>query len=157
MILTPSAMNTLRTLRERAEQNVVPLADLAAALERDARGDPPEDDLNTAQTVMWSDGLKVTFTVEEQPIGTCRHVSISMKGQALPPIGAVDSILLVMGFTQSIETLAKHGFAYMEHRCGAVNLIEPLDPVGYDWAASSACAEAAREGSRTPGENHRVG
>lgn len=142
MILTPAAVTTLRALRERAEQNVVPIADLAAAMERDARGEPPGDDLNAAQTVKWSDGLGVTFTVEEQPIGTCRHVSISMKGRECPHIMTVDAVLLVMGFTQSIETLAKHGLVYMERRYGAVNLIEPIDFARY-IQKSTAREEAA--------------
>lgn len=115
-------LEALQHLRLRAETAIIPVAVLRAAAARpEAGGYAPE-----GQTLDFG-LLRVTFTVEEQPRGLCRHVSISIEGESRPNINDVDAIKDALGFTQSIEALAVQGLVYMEHGDRhAVNLIEPV-------------------------------
>lgn len=120
---------TLLDLRARAEARVVTVAELAAALERKEAGQEPEPGFNAQYTVRLQNYTTVTFAVEQQPVGVCRHVSILTSGASYPSIYLCDLVMQVLGFTQPIETLAQYGLVYMEHTAfGPIpNLIEPVD------------------------------
>lgn len=72
--------------------------------------------------------IRVIYTVEEHPIGMCKHISISQNGQ-MP--NREDYILILDKFGFNIVQ-SKTGYAYTEKclvngvECIALNVVEPL-------------------------------
>lgn len=72
--------------------------------------------------------IRVVYTVEEHPIGVCKHISISQNSD-LPK--REDYIVILDKFGFNILQ-SKEGFAYSEKclvdgvECKALNIIEPL-------------------------------
>lgn len=115
----------LTNLRERAEANPVPL-EMVQAL---SKGLEPPKDLNRAQTAEIPVGILVTFSMEVQPKGLCRHLSISVDGEKMPNPVIITAVMEMLGFVGTISKC----MAWIEDcRDGnkAVNVLEPHDG---DW------------------------
>ncbi len=68
-------------------------------------------------------GYRVTFTIEEQPFGWCRHISISVDGTGWPNPVAVEAIMQEFGFS----TLDNCEGSYLEKNVRAINVVELLN------------------------------
>lgn len=128
VILGPSEIEALVALRARAEASPTPLAVLTSLGE----GEPAPGGMNPTFTVKIPTNLTVTFTHEVQPIGLCRHVSMSVNlNGRVPHPTAVAMVLPFLGFTQSAKTLGSLGLVWMEafgaHTQNAVNVLEPVN------------------------------
>ena len=120
LILGEGENEKLKTLKEYAEQHPVSLDDLFDQVngERDSVGTMPE------YTRHIPDGFKIVFSIEKQPPGDIRHMSVSCKKEA-PPVEAVKLIIEKLGYKHQLESGKCH--IYMEDvddGVQAVNVIE---------------------------------
>jgi hypothetical protein len=93
-----AAEQELRALAERAAAKVIPLTSLIHAVEMMKAGTPirlvPAD-----QTIMLPTGFLVTYSVEEQPGGKMRHLSMSSPASGRAPIeAACEMVMEHLGF-----------------------------------------------------------
>lgn len=71
-------------------------------------------------------GYRCVFSLEEQPIGECRHLSISVDSKdKYPNIEAVKVLLKEFGFKYPLED-KNHCHVYLEEEIRAVNIISPI-------------------------------
>lgn len=94
----------IKKVREYAEQHIVPLNTLEAAVENPleyiAVGDNPE------HVVHIHDGYRVVYSIEQQPIGTVAHLSVSVDNPGKYPHEiAVDLILKEFGMRNICDSL----------------------------------------------------
>jgi hypothetical protein len=72
-------------------------------------------------------GYKIVFSIEEQPIGECRHISISQRG-LIPMTDDIFEILKVFGFRSNAIGGSVHTYKETYSQDGvdqhAINLIE---------------------------------
>lgn len=81
----------------------------------------PGDDPNFRCEIPF--GFKCVFTIEEQPVGWCRHLSVSVDNPTkVPSIPAVEMLMKEFGFKGPL----KECYVYMEEDISpkAVNIIE---------------------------------
>lgn len=72
-------------------------------------------------------GYRICFSIEQQPVGWCRHISISVDTPGmLPNIHAVDLLLNEFGFRGSIATGGV--MKYVEGQT-AINVLELADVI----------------------------
>lgn len=72
-----------------------------------------------------TDGFRIVFSYEHQPIGWCKHISISIpSSEKVPSIPAVEMIIKEFGFTESINDQEN---VWMEEEVRAINVIEIED------------------------------
>jgi len=128
LVIDEVAREDLRRVRTFAEANPIPRDVLRAMRSGDY---PPPGDYQE-WTAKLDHGWRVVFTVEDQPMGMCRHLSVSVsslaEGKAPNPAG-VAMIARELGFA-----LESDGFTYSRARCfpdpgvgwAAPNVIEPL-------------------------------
>ena len=69
--------------------------------------------------------VRIVFSIEEQPIGLCRHISISLDASKfLPSTKSMNKIIKKFGFEEEIDNC----YVYVEEfdYANAVNIIEPI-------------------------------
>lgn len=123
LIIEQPERDEIKRVREYAERHPLSLEDMQRAV---ARGVAIGDDPNfTCELRM---GFLVTFTVEQQPFGLSRHISVSVaKPECWPPPSAVELIMAAFGFRGGVaEAVA----VYSEDARRAINVIELADPTG---------------------------
>jgi hypothetical protein len=119
LLLSPAVDQMLIGLREYAESHPMTMADVLRVIQGKLKraGDNPE---HVREVPV---GYKVVLSVEEQPVGLCYHVSVSVSRPGkLPHPLAVDEILKrLLGKTikDSIKTWQEEG-----HR-SSINLLLP--------------------------------
>lgn len=68
-------------------------------------------------------GFRCVYTIEEQPVGWCRHLSVSVDDpEKMPSIEAIEVLILEFGFTGRLRDC----YVYMEEDISpkAVNIIQ---------------------------------
>jgi hypothetical protein len=100
----------LKALREKAEANPLTEQDMRAMMERVQAGDFEPHQRLRDQTISLPYGYTVTFTVEWQPIGICRHVSMASRPHRMPIPAAMDMMIEHLGFKEgnARDTWAEH-------------------------------------------------
>ena len=90
LIIDEQAMKDVQRLKENGLKFLVSKERLASTLKKDA---PPVGDYGR-HTAYFKTGFRVVYSVEDQPIGTCAHLSISVDAPGkLPTIVAVEQIM----------------------------------------------------------------
>jgi len=96
--LDEGAVAALKDLRTLAEANPLSRADMLGAASRFAEGDLSVGDLNRRQTIELDIGVTVTLTLEWQPMGTCRHLSMAPASPRAPsPDDAIAAVAPLLG------------------------------------------------------------
>lgn len=111
----------LEQLRRHAEGHPVSLAQLEHAAAHPVGDDPQH-------AVELPGGLRVVFSVEQQPSGLYRHASFSVlphRAGVLPQPALVNVVLPSLGFVARAESCT----GWVENNI-AVNLLEPMTPSG---------------------------
>lgn len=74
-------------------------------------------------------GFRCVFTHEQQPIGWCRHLSVSIGAKRrLPHPVAIEEIMKAFGFKRGLEELGKAGLVHvMNEDVDSVNILELID------------------------------
>jgi hypothetical protein len=117
-VMTDGIKAQLQELRKLAEQD-----DRVLSLEEVKAHAYPVD-----QTVELPLGWKVTMSVEYQPVGLTRHMSMSSPvAGRVPTPEAVQWTLLALGFVRPLESCMVYPEQYASGRL-AVNVLEPMDP-----------------------------
>lgn len=84
-------------------------------------------------TIDIPDGFRVTYTEEQQPMGLCRHLSVSVSGtDRIPNPVAIQMLLSLFGFERP---LGDRQMVYPEKYASgltAVNVIEPMEMADAD-------------------------
>lgn len=128
LVMGAEEKEALKTLREYAEANPVSMDDLLDQMngKRDSVGNMPE------HTRYIPDSYKVVFSIEEQPPGPCRHLSVSCKSE-IPAIEAVAMIASEIGFSVDLvrssakENTGVHVYVEdIEDGKKAINIIEVI-------------------------------
>lgn len=134
LVIGPIERVMIQDLVDKAARNVTPLGvvmERAGASTTDDKGtlSGPEPDEAVAHTIEIPDGFRVTYTVEQQPAGPCRHMSVSVKTLSKrrgPSVEAVQTLMREFGFINPLERtmswLEDTSFGRM-----AINIVEPLD------------------------------
>lgn len=125
LIIDKTAQDKIKQVIEYANNHPITLTEIKQGIAgfKKAVGDTtPQLVLNLA------DGFRVVYSVESQPSGLCRHLSVSVKGLGYPNPGHCNAILKEFGFTNQIgETKTDKAFhVWMEDKVRAVNFLEPL-------------------------------
>jgi hypothetical protein len=133
-VMTPEIEAQLADLRMLAESEERKLP--VETLKVYSQGFDPEDPRTRTkscypldQTLELPLGWKVTFSVEEQPFGWARHMSMSSpaKGRVPHPV-AVEWTMKALGFVRQLGACFVYPEKY-EHGRIAINVLEPLDPL----------------------------
>lgn len=75
-------------------------------------------------------GYKVVFSMEDQPAGMVRHLSVSVDTEGkMPSQLVVSQIMKLIGFENSLTNLAKEGYIHIEEigeNHHAINVLEKI-------------------------------
>lgn len=132
-VMTPEIQAQLADLRILAESEERKLP--VSLLKLYSRGFDPDDPKTRTKSLYPLDqtlelplGWKVTFSVEEQPFGWARHMSMSApaKGRVPHPV-AVEWTMQALGFHRPLDACFIYPEKYDNGRT-AINIIEPVDP-----------------------------
>lgn len=120
----------IKKMIEYAEANVYSLAVMKELHEKALKGlkvKPIGADPN--HCLFLPLGYKIVFSIEEQPIGECRHISITQRG-LIPQTDDIFEILKHFGFKSNATGGSVHSYAetYIEDGVEqrAINLIEVI-------------------------------
>lgn len=126
LILDQIARDKIRRVCDYAKAHALPIDALRQMI---AGTLPPAGD-NPARTCLLFYGYRCVFTVEEQPFGWARHLSVSVLGNGTAPSPqAVGVLMEEFGFRGTVESCANK--SYIETLDGskvAINVIEELNP-----------------------------
>ena len=122
LILDDAFKSEIKRVREYAEAHPKSIHDVMRILKGNDK--PPGDDPHF--TCYLDFGFRAVFTIEQQAIGTIRHLSVSVtrKGK-FPNEQAVKLIALEFGFRDEFEKWHK----FLEEDVQAVNVMELIKPV----------------------------
>jgi hypothetical protein len=122
----PIEKGAIKALIERAGQHPVPYAEMRRRAAELTRGIAPPSSLNREFTIKIPHGFTVTYTHEEQPVGSCRHLSIAVDraGRAPHPV-AVDWLMREFGFcATTVSEVPYRWFEALGNDRKAINLVE---------------------------------
>lgn len=128
LIIRPHEEKLIQALKEKAAAHPMLLDQVKRlAAQREQTGDPirPEND---EYTVVLPIDYQVTYTHEEQPVGMCAHISISIDASSSrgPHPAAVNEILRLFGFVCRVDKPgAGHMWLDRDERL-IINAVEPL-------------------------------
>ncbi len=121
----------IKQLRDLAFANPVALETLKAAAERmnindHTTRDSEFDALQDRFAILVPMGYKVVFTVEHQPMGMCRHLSMSSPTPGRAPIpAAVQMVMDEFGFEHPLQECHVYPEKFGDNWV-AINVIEPI-------------------------------
>ena len=126
LVIGPDEQLKLATLRELASQHPVDMPTLIEAIKHPA-GKAFHKSRMTAQSISLPLYYLVTFSIETgHPVGTCRHMSMSVKAPGrVPNPHAVWMVAEVLGFVGGLEQ-CKHWIEDLEGHGLAINLVQPV-------------------------------
>lgn len=126
MLIDEDLRARLRDLAKKAEQNVVPMLRLAQLTEN-PKGPGLEAHMQqmVAQTMDIPMCYCVTYSVEEQPFGLARHMSLSITtpGARIPHPVALWEVACLLGFWGN---LCDCDSVYPEPQTQAINLVQRM-------------------------------
>jgi hypothetical protein len=125
LIIDDAVRAKIMALREYSSNNSISAQRLAELSRHDINAGASRFDF-ASHTLDLPFGYRVTFTVEQQPIGFCRHLSVSVSTpRKLPAIAVVEMLMSEFGF---INRLGKVPLWTETFDPGhqAINIIEPL-------------------------------
>lgn len=129
LVLNDAAQSELARIRTFAEENPIPRATLKAMMMGDH---PPPGDYEKWTTEL-PFGWRIVFTIEDQPMGLVRHLSVSVEARhqgKCPNHAGVAMLARELGFsvTESLEFNKARCFPDPNPSIGwrAPNVIEPL-------------------------------
>lgn len=124
LILGPDEQRLIQKIIDHAEQHPLDLATLRAIMA--GRQLPPGDRLGRVGEIPF--GYRVCYSIEQQPRGWMRHLSVSVDapGKWPQPI-AVERLMTAFGF-RCAQLDDPEVAIYQEDAVEAVNVLEPLHP-----------------------------
>lgn len=100
-LIDDATITRLRDLKSIAEANPVSEQDMRRIIQQVSDGIFAPDPRNTEQTITLPFGYTLTFTVEWQPVGMCRHVSMASPAkQRIPVDAAMNMVMPHLGFRE---------------------------------------------------------
>jgi hypothetical protein len=135
MLIDKETQQALAQLVARAEANPVPIERMMT-LSRDFSDPLKAAHMNqmTEQTVYIPTCYCVTYSVEEQPFGQCRHMSLSITtpGARMPHPVAVWEVARLLGFWGDSIEAVDHAYPETLTQGEAINLIQRFAPAPGD-------------------------
>ena len=101
MILSPKILKQIDAVRQYAEAHPVPFSDLMKMSEGVM---PPIGDTDE-YTVIDGGNFKAVFSIEEQPIGLLRHISVSTSVGVLPDENMMSVLTKAFGFKSEMKDM----------------------------------------------------
>lgn len=126
LVMDEVAQSKLDAIRRHAEHN--PITSEVVQEIMDGRRCPVGDDPDFKTTLDF--GYTVVYSVEKQPFGWCRHISISLAtdrpDELMPHPEAIREIMKMCGFDRPLEQC----LVYLEEDISpkAVNILCPVEP-----------------------------
>lgn len=122
LILDDSVIDSIISLAKYAEENPVSMDELLDTVNKQAK---PVGDFKE-HTLELPFGNRIVYSIEDQPLGKIRHLSMSkgVKGK-LPSVEAVRIIMKLLGFKNEIE----YDIIFIEEIPGgrqAINVMEVI-------------------------------
>ena len=102
-VIDDKAIAELTRIKEHGEQNPYSLEDIMALVNQTI----PMPGNQSEYRCFLFEGYKVVFHTEYQPLGLCRHASISLN-MGMPDKNSLELILPYLGFTGSFNEWHKH-------------------------------------------------
>jgi len=122
LIIDDLVRRCLEGLAEHAEENPLTMDDLLDTYNKQKKpiGD---DDMHVVELPF---GYRVVYSIEEQPVGKVRHLSMSVnEDKKLPNMEAVKEIMKILGFRNDIQDCYVKLEDYAPNR-QAINVLEKL-------------------------------
>jgi len=121
LVITEAERASIRRVVEHAERNVVSrkrLEDMIAG-----RASAPGD--TSEFTCVIPVGYRCVYSIEEQPMGVCRHLSISVLGEGVAPSeAAVDMLAAEFGFRGGVKAMNQAWMENIAKNKFAINLVQ---------------------------------
>ncbi len=117
LIISEAVRENAAYLVAHARRNIVTEDELRKAIKT---GNAIGDD--AAHRIEIPVGFRVVFSLEQQPAGLCRHLSVSVSGKKYPHEAALKEIAALFGID------ATKAMVWFEHHTRAVNLLQPDAP-----------------------------
>lgn len=117
----PKEKEAIASCIRNAEKHRIPLSEMKkrAAGEGSPVGDNPDF------ICYVTDGYRVAYSIEEQPVGWCRHISVSVDTpKKLPHIGAFEMIMGEFGFRGGVQDCDKVWVKEITDTLQAVNAVQ---------------------------------
>jgi hypothetical protein len=122
LIIDEKVREEIARICEHADENRIDFKELQARTEIPGGFSPIGDDPNFCCHIDL--GFRCVFSIEEQPSGWCKHLSVSVDDvNKVPAIEAVKVLMEEFGINKSLEEC----YVYMEETTPrAVNIISPI-------------------------------
>jgi hypothetical protein len=121
MIITDEVQARIKEVMRYAEKHIFSMDDMLDIMNK--QREPPGNDPN--HVVHIPIGYKVVFTMDNQNIGICKHISISVdRPDKLPNPIVVENILQEFGIWTPLEDLVI-SFEDLTHGYQAITVVEP--------------------------------
>lgn len=127
LIIDAEAKGKIAAVLDYAEKHRLPRSELERRVNLANQGKPEQavgdDPLHACYLEM---GFKVVCSIEEQPMGWCKHISVSVDDpKKVPHIEAVRLIMREFGVTHPLEKC----YVYIEEAVTpkAINVIAPIE------------------------------
>ncbi len=121
LVISEAERARVREVREYAEHHRYPAAEVLYLMSHPERA----PGLNPERAMVFPLGYRCVFTIEEQPCGWCRHLSVNvMEKKLLPSREAVAELCRQFGFVKPLDELIVH---IMEETYDSVNVLELLE------------------------------
>lgn len=118
LVIEPAVKDLVAEVVQYAEANHIGVNDMKRIMAGELP--PAGDDIHRACII--PRGYRCVFTIEQQPMGWCKHLSISVnRDDKYPHPLAVDAILSEFGMPKMAECLT-----YVEQEVRAINMIAKL-------------------------------
>ena len=123
LVIDEVGRELIRRLIAYADTHRVTRAHLIRMMELE---EPPVGD-DERFTLVVPDGYRCVFSIEEQPVGWCRHLAVSQR-QGVPSLEAVAALAAHFGFRSQLigERGALDKMCIWFEKPRAVNVVEPL-------------------------------
>lgn len=122
VVIGPEEQKKLEALKAFAEKNVIPFARILRGV---SGAEPPIGRADDRHKLELPGGLFIVYSVEDQPCGECRHVSMSVLPHVkdvLPNPALVACVLPYLGFVRPMSKCK----VWVEKDL-AINVMEPVD------------------------------
>lgn len=138
LFIGPDELQAIKKLKQWAEAHVISFDDLKAI---DANSKPPVGD-DPRHVIFLPVNVRVVFSIEQQPKGLVRHLSISIKQRSMtgrfPDPNFANEILKAFGYVNDLNTPSSENFyVYIEEEVHAINFVEYYDNTRSKASASS--------------------
>jgi hypothetical protein len=121
LVISPEVQTAIKKVKSYAELNHIPLGDV----KKMASGEMEPIGNDDEHSCLIPFGFRCVYSIEEQPTGTFRHLSVSVDAPGkYPAVEAVNMVMKEFGFLQRLGSKEIH--IWEEKEADAINVLERI-------------------------------